>query len=169
MTLHTDGHRAYRQGLAKHPQRNRFRHLIFPNPPRPHKGAPRSPEARERDSAMFAVDLLHGLLRHSNAHHRRETIAFGRRLNALMERAFVTVVWRNMVKACSERTTERKKITPAMALGMTDAPWSWSKVLAQRLFPARLDLPPAWQTIYRRQITTAAVGRNTRHTLIHAF
>jgi hypothetical protein len=39
-----------------------------------------------RDRALYPVDQLHALIRHSQAHHRRETIAFGRRVNAVLER-----------------------------------------------------------------------------------
>ena len=55
---------------------------------------------------MFPVDLLHALLRHSLAAHKRETIAFGRRLNAIVERLFLTAIWRNFVKGVSERKND---------------------------------------------------------------
>jgi hypothetical protein len=32
-----------------------------------------------------------------------------------------------------------------MALGLAAAPWSWLKVLTQRLFPSREPLPEAWR------------------------
>jgi hypothetical protein len=56
---------------------------------------------------MFAVDVLHGLWRHSSANHRRETIAFARRANAIMERGYLFAVWRNFVKARTERHPEQ--------------------------------------------------------------
>ncbi len=37
---------------------------------------------------MHPVDGLHRLFRHSCADHKRETIAFGRRLESIMGRAF---------------------------------------------------------------------------------
>jgi len=136
------------------------------NPKRGPKGSPRSPEARARDKAMFAVDQLHGLLRHSLANHKRETIAFGRRLNAIMERLFVASVWRDFVKGRSERKPDRR--TPAMWLGLTDRPWSWERVLAKRLFPERSSLPPAWIELYRRDWITPLLPVNARHRLRHA-
>ena len=84
---------------------------------------------------MFPVDCLHALLRHSMASHRRETIAFGRRLNALVERLFLAIIWRNFVKKRSERRSD--PTTPAMLAGVTDRPWSWSRALARRIFPDR--------------------------------
>jgi hypothetical protein len=120
-----------------------------------------------RDRAMFPVDQLHALLRHSLAHHRRETIAFGRRINALAERLFLAMVWRNFVKWRSERRPDRS--TPAMRLGLTESRWSWRRVLARRLFPGRERLPESWREIYRREWTTPVLRFNTRHSLLHAY
>lgn len=166
LELASDGHPGYRAGLASHPLRHRVRHRVFPNPQRPAKGARRSREALRRDRAMFPVDLLHGLIRHSVANHRRETIAFGRRHNAVMERLFLTVGWRNFVKGRSERKPDRT--TPAMVVGLTDQPWDWSRFLAQRLFPSRIALPAGWRSIYRRDLVTPEVGRNQRHRAVYA-
>jgi len=138
-TLISDAHPAGRAALAGHPLRKRTRHRVFPNPPRGSKGSPRSPAARARDEAMFPVDALHALWRHSHAHQRRETIAFARRINAAAERGFLMVVWRNFVKWRSERRPDRR--TPAMVKGLSDEPWSWARVLAQRLFPSRIRVP----------------------------
>jgi hypothetical protein len=167
LDLVSDGHSSYRREIERHPERTRIRHRIHPNPPRGPKGSPRSTEAKERDRQMFAVDLLHLLVRHSLAHHRRETIAFGRRHNAVMERAFLLVVWRNLVKRSSERDTH--SATPAMTLGLTKKPWSWPRVLARRLFPWRVPVPPSWMKIYRRTWIMPALPRNRLHDLKCAF
>ena len=116
---------------------------------------------------MFPSDVLHALLRHSMAHHRRETIAFGRRLNALMERFFVAAAWRNLVKGRSERKPDPS--TPAMAVGLTDEPWQWERVLARRLFFHRETVPHPWDELYRRLWITPLLKSNTRHQLLHAF
>ena len=167
LDVYTDGHRDYRDGHATHPLRAVVRHHVFPNPVRGPKGSQRSKEAVQRDAAMFAVDLFHKLARHTDAHHRRETIAFNRRHNALMERAFLLAIWRNFVKARTERRPSRE--TPAVRIGLASAPWRWSQVLAQRLFPWRIPVPPSWELVYRRDLTTEAVGRNRRHRLRNAF
>jgi hypothetical protein len=113
---------------------------------------------------MFPVDQLHALWRHSCAHHRRETIAFARRVNAATERAFLMMVWRNLVKWRSERRPDRT--TPAMRLGLADEPWSWRRVLAKRLFPGRVRVPEAWRKVYRRDWDVGT--RFRRHRLKHA-
>jgi transposase-like protein len=167
LDLISDGHPSYRREIERHPERSRIRHRVFPNPRRGTKGSPRTPEARERDREMFPVDLLHLLMRHSLAHHRRETIAFGRRHNAVMERMFLMVVWRNLVKRTSER--DRQSDTPAMILGLARQPWSWPRVLARRLFPWRVSVPPSWMKIYRRAWITPTLPRNRSHNLKYAF
>ena len=116
---------------------------------------------------MFAVDLLHKLLRHSQAHHRRETIAFGRRSNAIIERMALMAVWRNFIKGVSERRND--STTPAMRLGLTDLPWSWRDVLSRRRFPGRIPMPAGWMKVYRRGWITPAVGHNVAHDLRLAF
>jgi len=151
--------------LAARSMSSAIRRRVYPNPPR----GPGSDwaAARERDREMFPVDLLHKLWRHTQAHHRRKTIAFGRRSNAVMERAFLFIVWRNFVKKVSER--KPAKITPAMRLGLVPRPLEWREVFSERLFPGRILLPPGWKKVYCRGWTTPAVGRNTRHDLAHAF
>ena len=165
LTLVSDEHPAYRAAVSRHPASRTIQHRVYPNPLRGPEGDLAS--ARVRDREMGAVDVLHKLWRHSQAHHRRETIAFGRRSNAVLERAAVMMCWRNFVKGVSERKGDRT--TPAMRLELTTRPWSWSDVLARRLFPARLEVPVPWMRIYRREWITPAVGRNTRHELRHAF
>jgi transposase-like protein len=167
LSLVSDGHPAYRGVVARHPHRERVRHRGFPNPHRGPRGTPRSPAARERDRELFPVDQLHRLIRHSQAHHRRETIAFGRSRNALCERAALLAVWRNLVKPCSERRPARG--TPAMLLGLTDRRWSWRAVLARRLFPAHIPLPEGWRPIHHRDLVTPPLGPHRPHELRHAL
>ena len=166
LNLVSDANPRYAPAIERYPERDRITHRVYPNPPRGPKGSPRSPEAAERDTEMFAVDLLHGLTRHSQAHHRRETIAFGRRHNAVMERAFLLIVWRNLVKRASERKPTSP--TPAMRLGLTRKPWNWPRVLARRLFFWRVPVPDSWMRIYHRRWITPALGRNRLHTLKYA-
>jgi hypothetical protein len=157
----------YARAVRSSALRDRIRLVVFPNPERGAKGAPRSAAALARDAAMFPNDLLHALMRHSMAHHHRETIAFPRRINAGLERLFLMSAWRNFVKKVSERRPER--ITPAMRKKVTSSEWSWQRVFARRLFPDRLPVPPSWLEIYRRDWTTPALASNTRHTLRLAF
>ena len=126
-----------------------------------------SARAIVRDHELFAVDLLHGLLRHSQSAHKRETIAFGRRLNALVERAYVFVVWRNFVKSFREQKPD--STSPAVRLGLTRRRWTWDEVLAGRLFPDRVGIESEHRTLYDRRWTTAVLGENAFHRLKFAY
>jgi len=162
-----DAHQGYPRALASHPGRTVIRLERYANPLRGPKGSPRSREAIARDRALFPVDLLHKILRHSVAHHRRETIAFARRINAALERLFLTAVWRNFVKKRTERRVRAS--TPAMYLGLTEARWSWKRVLSRRLFYNRIELPGKWPLLYRREWTTPLLTSNATHQLLRAF
>lgn len=166
LSLACDGRKQLLEAHAVHRARKRVLLDVHPNPPRGPKGSPRSREAMLRDRAMFPVDQLHALLRHSRADHRRETIAFGRRLNAVMERLFVAVTWKNFIKGRSERRPDR--VTPAMHLGLTLAPWTWRQALSKRLFWTRVRLPPAWRDLYQRTWITPVLPTNSRHDCRHA-
>ena len=63
-----DGHPAYDHAVARHEQAAHLALERYPNPPRGPKGSPRSVAARVRDQALFPVDLLHKILRHTLAH-----------------------------------------------------------------------------------------------------
>ncbi|HET6278557.1 MAG TPA: hypothetical protein VFG08_07230, partial [Candidatus Polarisedimenticolia bacterium] len=97
---------------------------------------------------------------------KRETIAFGRRLAAVMERLFLTVVWRNFIKGRSERRPDPH--TPAMRLGLTTEPWTWRGLLSRRLFPGRMKPAGVWRILYRRDWTTPVLPSNLLHRLRHA-
>lgn len=167
LQLVSDDHPAYRQALKTHGEAHRFEHLVFANPERGPKGSVRSEEAVKRDRAMFVCDKLHLLIRHSCAHHRRETIAFSRRIDAMIARGFGMLVWRNFVKDRSERKPDRT--TPAMALGLTPCQWSWSQVLSRRLFPGRMPVSEPSMKIYRGQWGNPALGFTAEHALVNAF
>jgi hypothetical protein len=166
-TIIGDGHAAYDRALQDRSLAGTMRLERYPNPPRGPKGSLRNAAARLRDERLFPVDLLHKILRHSLAHQRRETIAFGRRLNAILERMFLAAVWRNFVKKRSERLA--RSGTPAMRLGLTRERWPWSRVFSRRLFPARTATPGTWMEIYRRLWESPLFPRNSRHQLIRAF
>ena len=103
-----------------------------------------------KDHALFATDLLHKIIRHSQAHHRRETIAFARRLESALERAFLLAVWRNFVKPRSERRL--RDGTPATKVGLARTTWEWARVLSRRLFRFREELPEGWRPVYERRL-----------------
>ena len=161
-----DGREQYVRAIDTHHRLDRVCLEVHPNPVRGPKGSPRSPAARARDRAMYPVDQLHALLRHTRADHKRETIAFGRRLNAILERLFLAICWRNFIKGRSERRPDPD--TPAMRVGLSDRPWTWRRVLSRRLFPQRARLSPVLHDLYWRTWPTPALPINQPHRLRHA-
>jgi transposase-like protein len=140
---------------------------VYPNPHRGPKGSRRTPAARARDAALFPNDQLHRFLRHSEAAHRRETIAFGRSFNGLVERLALFVVWRNLVQARSERRP--RDGTTAMRLQLTRRAWTWPQVLAERLHPHRERPADQVMRLYRRELITPSLANERRHALLRAF
>jgi len=167
LVLLSDDKKDYSRALKRHPLGRDVQHLIYPNPKRGPKGSRRSPEALERDRAMFPIDALHGFMRHSVKAHARETIAFGRRSEAQLERAHVFTVFRNLVKLRSERRP--CSVTPAMWLELTADRWTWDRVFAQRLQPSRIDGGAAWPELYDRQMRTPTLTRSPAHRLKLAY
>jgi hypothetical protein len=146
LVLNVDGRLDYLAATNASDLKSRVVLRVYPNPKRGPKGTPRSPEARERDRAMFPVDQLHQLLRHSCADHKRETIAFGRRLESILGRAHLLAVWKNFIKCRSERRPDRT--TPAMRLGLTETRWRWERILSRRLFFTKERLSESTRALY---------------------
>ena len=167
IVLRGDAHPAYETAVRRHVDPSRIEASWFPNPRRGPKGSTRSAEAIARDDALWVVDQLHKLLRHTGAHERRETIAFSRRLNAAMERLFLKIVWRNFVKRRSER--KPKPVSPASWLRLTDGPWRWARALAGRLFPERETVPEVWAELYRRAWINPILENNAAHDNVNAY
>ena len=165
--LITDGKPEYRAAARRHIESGTLRMDAYPNPPRRLKHVPRGKHAAARDRAMFPVDLLHKLIRHSSANHKRETLAHGRRANAIVLRLYGFTTWRNFGKDKSERCPQHK--TPAMEIGLTDRFWDWKQALSRRLFPWRLKLSEMERKLYAMKMDTPAVGKNRHHDLVNAY
>jgi hypothetical protein len=151
LQLRVDGRVDYKAAILPRAIGSRVRLRAYPNPKRGPKGSPRSAEAIARDEAMFPVDQLHQMIRHTCADHKRETIAFGRRLESALGRAHLVAIWKNFIKARSER--KRNRSTPAMRIGLADQRWHWEQVLSRRLFTLRSKVSPAALRVYRKRWT----------------
>jgi hypothetical protein len=115
---------------------------------------------------LFPVNLLDLLLRHHSANHKREAIAFSKRHQAVVERAALLIAWRNFAKRFSENHDGG---TPAMRVKLCDTHWSPRRILGERLFPSRVELPQPWSSYYRREIPTPGITHPRRHQLKLAF
>ena len=153
LVLHSDEHRAYPRALRA------LAHLAVEH----RTISSRVP--RTAVNPLFPVNLLDLLLRHSGANHKRETIAFSKRRQGAAERLAVTMVWRNYLKSFSER---KRDASPAMRAGVTDRRWSVDELLAERLFPGRIQLPERWAKYYWREVATRMLPNGRTHRLKYA-
>jgi hypothetical protein len=154
LTVCSDEHPAYPRALRRLAG-YAFRHQCTP-----------SVAARTPANPLFPVNLLDLLLRHNCAHLKRESIAFAKRHQAVIERAALLLVWRNLVKPFSENHGGG---TPAMRLGLLPRPLAPRELLAERRFPSRVRLPEPWDRYYRRLEDTPGIEHPLRHTLKRAF
>ena len=153
LVLHTDEHQDYPRALAELPHLEVTHRTVS------------SRAARTSRSPLFAINLLDLLLRHSEANHKRETIAFSKRRQSAAERLWVFLVWRDYVKWFSERKHDG---TPATRAGVCKGRWSVRGILKQRLFPGRIPLPERWADYYWRRVPTRRVPNGRRHSLQYA-
>jgi hypothetical protein len=122
--------------------------------------------ARTAQNPLFAVNLADLLIRHCQANHKRETIAFSKRRACAVLRHFVFVVWRNALKSFSEK---KRDATPAQRLGLLARKLTVDDVLERRLFPTRVVLPERWRTYYDRTLPTRRLPPPKPHRRKYAF
>ena len=154
IVLHSDDHRSYPRAIR------RLAHLDVTH------SITSSRAARIPQNPLFAINSLDHLVRHSGAHHKRETIAFSKRRQGGLERSAIFQVWRNHMKWSSER---RRGATPAMRLGLADRRKTVAEVLSIRLFVSRIRLPEVLSRFYWREVETRRIAQNRRHTLRLAY
>jgi hypothetical protein len=56
-----------------------------------------------------------------------------------------------------------------MRLRLTNRPWGWPQVLAERLHPARVQAGQEVMEHYRRKLVIPSLPNEQRHTLVRAF
>lgn len=122
--------------------------------------------ARNPQNPLFAVNLADLLIRHGGSNHKRETIGFSKRRQSAAGRLWAMLGWRNYVKSFSER---KHDATPAMRLGVCERRWTIPEILATRLFPSRIALPPRWQRYYEGSTPTRRIPRAVTHRKVHAM
>ncbi len=148
VVLRSDEHAAYPQALRRLSDRT-FVHERTS-----------SKAARTTGNPLFPVNLSDGLLRHSSANHKRETIAFSKRRQSILYRAAIWTVWRNFMK---DRSENAKRGTPAQALGLAKRRLRLRDVLGARLFPDRVGVSGWLAACYFGRIPTRAIEHCVPH------
>jgi hypothetical protein len=152
MTIHSDDHKAYpraMQGLGC-----RIAHVTTS-----------SKEIRDRLNKLFEINLLDLLIRHCDAAHKRETIAYVKRRNCGAYKLAIFLVQRNYVRT---KRVRRSKLTPAQLVGVCEHRLTVDEVLARRLFVRHVELDERWRQYYWQEVQTRALGVNRRHRLKYA-
>lgn len=152
--VYSDDHPAYRRSIQR--QATKIEHRVTPG--KAH---------RDINNSLWEVNLLDLLIRHSNANHKRETIAWSKRRQASAERLAILLVWRNYMKGRREK--QRGSPTPAMQRSMMDNPLRIYELLGKRIFRTRESLPPRWGEYYDRTVTTRGLPQCRRHELRLAY
>jgi len=152
--LRSDEHQAYPRATKRLSDR-RFLHETIS-----------SKAARTTSNPLFPVNLADMILRHSSANHKRETIAFSKRRQGALYRLAVWTVWRNYIK---DRSENRRVGTPAMSLGLTQAPMTVGEVLEKRHFPSRANISGWLSRCYFGRIATRAMLGCRVHQNRHAM
>jgi len=141
--IRSDEHRAYPRAMI------RLRDRTFHHEPTP------ATAARTAGNPLFPANLADLLLRHCSANHKRETIAFSKRRQALLYRAAIWVVWKNYLKSLSEN---RRDAPPATRLGLIQRALTVRQVLAKRLLPDREQVSGWLEACYFARIPTRAIA-----------
>jgi len=123
--------------------------------------APRTPQ-----NPLFAINAHHEFVRHSGANHKRETIAFSKRLAGAIWRHAIFQLWCNREKWASER---KRGTTPAQRLGISRRRLEVEDLLGERLFPSRMPLRPRTRRYYEGGVRSRFLRQETVHDLKYAF
>ncbi|MDD5720388.1 MAG: hypothetical protein PHQ53_11935 [Candidatus Krumholzibacteria bacterium] len=153
VTIRSDMHPSYPKAIRQVPAQ--IRHEVTS-----------SQDYRDRHNPLYEINLLDLLIRHGQANHKRETIAWAKRRHGVAMRLMVFLVWRNYVR---QRWRKHSSQTPAMQAGLLDRPLTPEQILAQRLFVSKAALTGRWRQYYWAEVLTPALGVNRRHQLKRAF
>ena len=151
--LFSDEHPAYARAIRRIEERRGIRI---------DHGTISSRAARTPQNPLFVINATDAFLRHSQANHRRETLAASKRRQMGIERLAVFMVWRNLIKRQFE---DGRVESSAMLGGWTDRMWHWGMVFRRRLFRTHIILPRRWGEYYDRMVKTLIYGERQ---VVHA-
>ena len=123
--------------------------------------------ARTPRNPLWPANLADLLVRHGGANHKRETIAFSKRVQNALLRLAVFQVNRNFVEGRRVRDGSRSP-SPAMLRGVMTKRLEVREVLAERLFPSRVKLPEDLREMYEEKVATRQIENPRHHELRYA-
>ncbi len=152
MVLYSDDHRDYPRAMRE--LECHIRHIVTS-----------SKKHRDRWNHLYEINLLDLLIRHAEAEHKREGIAYSKRRNAGLWRLMIFLVWKNYIRTKRVRQCSE---TPAMLLGLCSRQLTVDEVLGRRLFWVKVGLEGRWCQYYWGEVETRALKVNRRHELKYA-
>ncbi|HVO31717.1 MAG TPA: hypothetical protein VMV18_13315, partial [bacterium] len=102
------------------------------------------------------------LIRHTQSNQKRETIAFSKRRQGGLDRAWLWATERNYVLP---RRIKRGDPPPAVQLGLVDRALRHEEVFSRRIFDFEVEIPEVWRRHIRRDVVTRVFSRNRRYRL----
>jgi hypothetical protein len=154
VTIHSDEHPAYKRAFR------RVKEVCIAH------RTTNSKVARTSGNPLFPVNRVDLWTRHNGANHKRETIAYSKRRQAVIERFAILVVWLNYMKSFSER---KRDLSPGERHGVTNHKLDVRELLSRRLFPSQIKLPALCQGYYDRAVQTVCIPNGKRHNLNYAY
>ncbi|MBK7367552.1 MAG: hypothetical protein IPJ04_06460, partial [Candidatus Eisenbacteria bacterium] len=119
-------------------------------------------DPRTPNNDLFFVNRRDMMLRHNGANHRRETIAFSKRDQGVLDRAAIHLMLANYWAPSS---VNHDRSTPAMKLGLFETPMSPEALLGKRQFVTRTNITEEWRRYYFSLVDTPEIENPKRHTL----
>jgi transposase-like protein len=121
---------------------------------------------RDRNNLLWEINRTDRMIRHSQAGHARETLAWPKRRQRAAERLAIYVVWWNYGR---RRWAKGRHKSPAELRGVSDRMFRVMDVMRDRLFVGRQTLSSRWKQYYDAEIRTRALAINRRHDLKYAY
>ena len=106
------------------------------------------------------------MIRHDSSNQKRETIAFNKRRQSGLEKAWIWATWRNYMR---RRFVKRPSPTPAMLAELAEKPLAFEDIFDERIFDWKVPVAPAWAKQIARDIVTLDLEVNRRHRLVFAY
>ena len=125
-----------------------------------------SKAARTHQNPLFPVNRLDLLARHCSANHKRETVAYSKTRQGMIERFSLFVLWHNVLKSFSEKSRDAP---PGARLGVSRARTRMEELLEKRRFPSLTGLRGVWSGYYDRDVPTRRIPKLRRHICRYAY
>lgn len=143
LILHSDEHYQYRKSIKYDVPDLDITHITTS-----------AKEPRTHRNKLFAVNFADMLIRHMSAAYKRETIAFSKNHNAMVDRYTLFMINKNYMRTrhikphvLDERAN---KESPAMTIGLTDRIMKFREFFKCRIMLTQIKLSKAWRNFYRR-------------------